>query len=1023
MTEWFASTMEKLLDFSNILNASIAASWMVLAVIILRYLLKKAPRWTHVALWGLVAVRMLLPFSIESAFSLIPSKETVPHEILVYEGTRLEESAFLDVVSNPVFSGSVTVELGETVDRVQISLVKMTPIWIVGIAVLLLYTAISYWRLRRKVIEATILRENIYQSENVASPFVLGIIKPTIYLPYGMNEQDLGHVVAHEQAHIRRRDHWWKPLGFFLLTIHWFNPLMWLAYVLLCRDIELACDEKVIKELGDEQRADYTQALVVCSVNRRMIAACPLAFGEVGVKERVKSVMNYKKPAFWIIVLSVIVCAAVSVCFLTNPVSSLDFGNIESVTVDSIRVSDEAADELVSLINSYRRTYFMVGLDDPNSLSRAIQINCANGDFYLLHYQYYSGFSFDPRRAGEDDYRSILTFFKAGEGGQKAWKLEYDFDAELREWLSKYATPNFGALTVNLPFCVVEVTYETPLMEYSSVAQVNTPEYMLDENKHFYSVKQHSDATNWTDLGELSEITLTRWNFDEIFRRSSGEGWLTRQSAAEIRRNTAKSWCVIFNQDQLYYVLQQNNGELYLAQGYYDYSEKNDPYSDDTSIHRLYKIAPIEKQESSKHEENTITNIIDPTKDGNFAYDTAMEKFFEDESNEYFFSGIYSQFVIVHYADGTQEDIVTALNSGRATLADLDRFGIRYWAESKGEPLEDAISSAILRLYRGDEPDGLIHVESHVLLANEVMSGTPLFGADDHAEKVIVYLLVYHVKYSTYGGELEAVGGSYIPTAITFKVSESGEYVLEEYWEPRDGIYYADDIRKKFPGVAADDALNDQAYIEELKTENYNKALAYLNSHRSLDAIIEELLGEIQSSPAHSSNPGDYIREHDAEYQELLSYGEYTLQYCFSEFLRGSQYDLRGHIMAQACEDIMLAWGEACVIDGTTFTGQDWFDEFRRNAESLAFQFSDEMLEKYYPASWLLLELINALTATQIEEIALAQCKVNFDYIRTEFIDSENVWSVEFWESSAKVPSQTVIINLDGIVLENHFAE
>lgn len=340
MPEWFASTIEKLLDFSNILNASIAASWMVLAVIILRYLLKKAPRWTHVALWGLVAVRMLLPFSIESVFSLIPSKETVPHEILVYEGTRLEESAFLNVVSNPVFSGSVTVELGETVDRVQISLVKMTLIWIVGIAVLLLYTVVSSWCLRHKVSEATVLRDNIYQSENVASPFVLGIINPTIYLPYGMNEQDLRHVVAHEQAHICRRDHWWKPLGFLLLTIHWFNPLMWLAYVLLCRDIELACDERVIKELRDEQRADYTQALVVCSVSRRSIAACPLAFGEVGVKERVKSVMNYKKPAFWIIIVSVITCMVVAICFLTNPVKPQD--SLELIDRDTPAGANEA---------------------------------------------------------------------------------------------------------------------------------------------------------------------------------------------------------------------------------------------------------------------------------------------------------------------------------------------------------------------------------------------------------------------------------------------------------------------------------------------------------------------------------------------------------------------------------------------------------------------------------------------------------------------------------------------------------
>ena len=323
MPTWLANAIEKLLDFSNTLNVSIAASWMVLAVIVLRYLLKKVPRWTSVALWGLVAIRLLLPFSIESAFSLIPSAETVPQQMLVYEGTQLQDSAFLNVISNPVFSGSVTVELSETVDRVQVNLIKITPIWLLGAVALMVYTVVSYLHLRFQVSEATLLRDNIYQSESVASPFVLGLYKPRIYLPYGMSAETMYHVVAHEQAHIRRKDHWWKPLGFFLLTVHWFNPLMWVAYSLLCRDIELACDEKVIKKLGNEQRADYTQALVACSINRRRIAACPLAFGEVGVKERVKSVMHYKKPAFWVIVLSIVTCAVVAICFLTDPITSV----------------------------------------------------------------------------------------------------------------------------------------------------------------------------------------------------------------------------------------------------------------------------------------------------------------------------------------------------------------------------------------------------------------------------------------------------------------------------------------------------------------------------------------------------------------------------------------------------------------------------------------------------------------------------------------------------------------------------
>ena len=306
--------------FLKIINMSISASWLVLAVLLLRFVLKKAPKWVNVLLWGIVAVRLAFPFSIESALSLIPSAETIPPNIGMNTTPTINSGInAINNAVNPIISQSNTPMAGASVNPLQITIGIFEYIWIFGMIALALYTAISYWRLHRKVDTAVRYKDNIFQSENVKSPFVLGIIKPRIYLPFNMNGQDLEHVVAHEQAHIHRKDHWWKPLGFLLLTIHWFNPLMWLAYVLLCRDIELACDEKVIKELGNEQRADYMQALVACSVNRRMIAACPLAFGEVGVKERVKSVMNYKKPAFWVIIIAVIICVGVAVCFLTNP--------------------------------------------------------------------------------------------------------------------------------------------------------------------------------------------------------------------------------------------------------------------------------------------------------------------------------------------------------------------------------------------------------------------------------------------------------------------------------------------------------------------------------------------------------------------------------------------------------------------------------------------------------------------------------------------------------------------------------
>ena len=306
--------------FLKIINMSISASWLVLAVLILRFVLKKAPKWINVLLWGIVAIRLICPFSFESPLSLIPSAETIPLNIGMDSTPTINSgiSAINNAV-NPIISQSNTPMAGASINPLQITIGIYEYIWIFGMIALALYTAISYWRLHRKVDTAVRYKDNIFQSENVSSPFVFGIIKPRIYLPFKMNGQYLEYVVAHEQAHICRKDHWWKPLGFLLLTIHWFNPLMWLAYVLLCRDIELACDEKVIKELGNEQRADYMQALVACSVNRRMIAACPLAFGEVGVKERVKSVMNYKKPAFWVIIIAVIICVGVAACFLTNP--------------------------------------------------------------------------------------------------------------------------------------------------------------------------------------------------------------------------------------------------------------------------------------------------------------------------------------------------------------------------------------------------------------------------------------------------------------------------------------------------------------------------------------------------------------------------------------------------------------------------------------------------------------------------------------------------------------------------------
>lgn len=323
--------------FLNIVNMSISASFILLAVLLLRLILRKAPKWITLLLWGIVAVRLICPFTVESELSLIPETEWVkPPEV------QISDPIVPDViVPNPVLDENVTVEYPQEEPNITVKksvdfYLILSCIWLAGIAALSAYTVISYLRLRKKVGTAVLYRDNVYQSENVTSPFVLGFFKPKIYLPFNINPKDIEHVVAHERAHIRRKDHFWKPLGFLLLTIHWFNPLLWLGYILLCRDIELACDEKVVKDLDHDARADYSEALLSCSVNRRMISACPLAFGEVGVKDRVKSVLNYKKPAFWIIIIAILACVSVAVCFLTDPV------DIDTSVNDDLKVFIDA---------------------------------------------------------------------------------------------------------------------------------------------------------------------------------------------------------------------------------------------------------------------------------------------------------------------------------------------------------------------------------------------------------------------------------------------------------------------------------------------------------------------------------------------------------------------------------------------------------------------------------------------------------------------------------------------------------
>lgn len=318
--------------FLKTLNMTIAASWLILSVILLRLILKKAPKWASCLLWAVVAVRLICPFSIESSLSLVPSVETVSPDIFYVQYPAVQINTFFP--GRAVNISLPSQEPWQSASPLQIWAAAAAFLWFAGIAAMLIYAAVSFLLLRKRVKVSFRLYENIYICDAVKTPFILGMVNPRIYLPSDLDGMQRENVLAHERAHLARRDHFWKPLGFLLLCIYWFNPLCWAAYILLCRDIELACDEKVIKTMKNDDLISYSETLLSCSVSHRSLAACPLAFGEAGVKERVKNVLNYKKPAFRMIAAAVIICLALAVCFLTDPATD------DTVSVSTVGNAD-----------------------------------------------------------------------------------------------------------------------------------------------------------------------------------------------------------------------------------------------------------------------------------------------------------------------------------------------------------------------------------------------------------------------------------------------------------------------------------------------------------------------------------------------------------------------------------------------------------------------------------------------------------------------------------------------------------
>ncbi len=626
--------------FYNIVNMSITAGILVLVVLLLRLVLKKAPKWVNVLLWGLVAVRLILPFAIESSLSLLPKTDWVSEESVHSENDLIygdvPDSIPVDSIADPSLGKDITITYVPTDPEIEIHKSVSVPfilscIWLAGIAGMLIYMAVSYLRVHHRIKNAKWLRENIYICDCIESPFVFGIIMPRICLPADMEEVSMAYVIAHEQAHISRRDHWWKPFGFLLLTVHWFNPLIWLSYILLCRDIEMACDEKVVRDMGDVERADYSQALLDCSVNRRMITACPLAFGEVGVKERIKSVLHYKKPAFWIIAFAVVVCAITAVCFLTNPI------------VQPVRSMDDYDWYFERAYNDNHekgehQELYQPGLQPKTEYAYPLQGILVPGD-EPMWYDFIMG-DWDTDRIG-------LHFIHEKTDSRNAhYTVEiYRDTGELIQGADAVMEPMTDSDGYVLTVYFTRDGYETRLI---------------------FTTKKPSEPAEGK-----KQLTL-----DDVITLSAKGRSLTWEDFAEFKSIETGSGLYI----RVYEI--DEKFDLWIGGGapigtpMYIYLSLAD--DSDTRIDiRDGGVEEFIQNANSAKPDKEIENIIFHSDRGGKAQ--ALEMFYSDGTFAYYFPTIRSDVVIVYYKDGTEQLVKDAIAESKINISDLDRFGIKYY--------------------------------------------------------------------------------------------------------------------------------------------------------------------------------------------------------------------------------------------------------------------------------------------------------------------------------------------------------
>lgn len=946
----------------KILNMSLTASVIIVTVVILRLLLKRAPKVYSYMLWAVVLFRLLCPITINTPLSVLglfdtPIVETtdsvsqvayIPNNIVHTENP--EVTLPVPVLDNVINNALPQGEEQLVADPLEAPISIATYIWLAGILVMIGYSVVSYIRLRKSMVGALQVSDNIYVADHITTPFVLGIFRPRIYLLSSLSESEQEYILKHEQYHIRRGDHIFKLLAYAALCIHWFNPLVWVAFVLFGKDMEMSCDEAVIRKLGEDVRADYSASLLNMTTGNSIRLGMPLAFGEVDTKGRIKNLAAWKKPTFWVTIGAILICIVGIVICVSNPKEETlhapePFGHsyrVEEILFVDVRYSSAITPETApryQFTSDY--AMFVSGdvLDDKSTTEwvqqwgkfEEVEITTENFD------NYFNMTGFTISNDAWSEFRSTI---------KKAWRINVDnsfyYFLQTKDG-SIYLT--YGYDIDNSTNVLEEGSHIRFLFRLERTDILSCNAVSVDCNAYIEPA-YYPNGFDWeyddlypSPVNESGKLVFTAdWDTDvlvvsEDYYKYTSDVATIEKETYELNRNAQGKFELEVairgdNRDEAVYFIQGVAG-VYVMKIDFQTAE-----------------ASIEIPETEE-----IVNIVDRTETEQLDFATAQELFFEDADNRYYFPHIISQYVIVQYADGTSEDIVSALETGKVVVKDLDRFGIDYITEPKMESLDSAILNAIVEELASSYPYNLYHCASFVELHREEICGVSVAGGNVLKNSIMVYGMALEQSFSCSEGKLNQVGGGHMPVVITFEMTDN-TYKLTDFWIPRDGSYYVSDIREKFPDEIEEDALDTQKYVVSQIQECYSRAI----QHHQIDteAIIDELFNKIESSPATSSNPADYIDAHSLEYRELTYYGQYSLSYIFNKFIEGKQTGLRGQLMRILLDDL----APEAQLRLYAETGQEYFDEWAAGAVRVLEQHDMEWIKENQPAMWIYLQMV-----------------------------------------------------------------